>query len=130
MSTEQTTARSRHDLLEWKPNKGAVSVCRREEAVDAEWSTAEAAAQLQQTFPSKQSPIAKHVAAATSSLKSKQYEKAYVSLQVLEGYPNLSYEQTLTVRRSIQSMQLDLANALLAGDPKARKLVEKMRRRQ
>lgn len=92
-------------------------------------TTQEAAAEMiRQEFKSAPPELQKNVDVAAQAIQTRDYEKATVGLYVLQAGAQ-TREQRLAVRQSMIRMQMDLANAIEAGDPKAKAAAEFMKRR-
>jgi hypothetical protein len=93
---------------------------------------AQAASQLDRAFSGSDAGVRAQATAATEALRSGDYEKAVVSLQLVRETQNISLDQGLAVHGSIVALESQLINAMAAGDEKARQaysLLKAMKRK-
>jgi hypothetical protein len=84
----------------------------------------EAASQLDQAFAAAAPEIKQSVAAASEALRSGEYEKAVINLQVVRSGEALTLDQGLAIHSSVVTLESSLVNAMAAGDPNARRAYE------
>lgn len=84
---------------------------------------AEAASELETVFDDADASTKQNAKVAMEALKSKKYEKATVSLISIRNQDNLTFEQGMTVRNSLVTLQRDLIDAAEDGDPQAIKAI-------
>lgn len=84
----------------------------------------EAASELEQVFADADGATKKNAAVATQALREKKYEKAVASIITIRNQDNLSFEQGMTVRNSMVTLQRELVNAAEDGDPRAERAIK------
>jgi hypothetical protein len=91
----------------------------------------EAASQLQQVFQNAAPEIKQNSDIASAALRTGDYEKAVITLQVMRGRTNITLEQGLAIHHSVVAMEGKLVNAMEAGDENAKRayrLLKEMKR--
>ena len=81
----------------------------------------EAASQLQTVFAKAAPDIKQTADTASNAMRSGDYEKAAVALQVIRSGTNVTFEQGLAVHNSVVAMERQLINAADAGDENAKR---------
>lgn len=84
----------------------------------------EAATQLDRAFATAASELKASVATASAALRSGEYEKAVLNLQVARNSQALTIEQGLAIHSSVVALETSLLNSIAAGDPQARRAYE------
>jgi hypothetical protein len=84
----------------------------------------EAASELEQAFADADGATKKNAAVATQALREKKYEKAVASIMTIRNQDNLSFDQGMTVRNSMVTLQRELINAAEDGDPRAERAIK------
>ena len=84
----------------------------------------EAATQLEQAFQSAPAQVKEPATAAAAAMRSGEFDKAVVSLQVIRQGETLTLDQGLAIHSSAVAMEARLINAMAAGDPNARRAYE------
>ena len=84
----------------------------------------EAASELEQIFADADMATKKNAAVATQALREKKYEKAVASIMTIRNQDNLSFDQSMTVRNSMVTLQRELVNAAEDGDPRAERAIK------
>src|SRR5262245_12048313 len=88
----------------------------------------QAATQIEQVFQSAPVEIKQSATVASSAMRSGDYEKAVVSLVATRESGKLTPEQGIAVHNSMVTMEMNLIRAMEAGDPKAKKAYETLKR--
>lgn len=84
----------------------------------------EAASQLDQAFAAAAPEIRQSVAAAAAAMRSGEYEKAVLNLQVVRNSQALTLDQGLAIHSSVVALETSLLNGIAAGDPGSRRAYE------
>ena len=71
----------------------------------------EAASELETIFADSDPATQKHASIATQALREGQYDKAVASIMNLRNQENLSFEQGMTLRNSMVTLQRELLEA-------------------
>jgi len=88
----------------------------------------EAASQLQEAFVSAKVELKNDAKVASEALRTADYEKAILSLQVITARENLTFEQAMAVHNSMVSLEAKLIAAMDAGDPNAKRAYELLKK--
>ena len=88
----------------------------------------EAATQIEQVFESAPVEIKQSASVASTALRTGDYEKAVVSLVVARDSGKLTPAQGIAVHNSMVTMEMNLIRAMEAGDPKAKKAYETLKK--
>jgi hypothetical protein len=88
----------------------------------------QAATQIEQVFESAPVEIKQSATIASSALRSGDYEKAVVSLVATRDSGKLTPEQGIAVHNSMVTMEMNLIRAMEAGDPKAKKAYQTLKK--
>ena len=88
----------------------------------------EAASQLQQAFVNANIEAKSDAKTASDALQNADYEKAIQSLQILKARQNLTFDQGMAVYNSMVSLEGKLIASAEAGDPKAKRAYELLKR--
>ncbi len=89
---------------------------------------AEAAAQVEEVFATSE-PVAKeNAAAAAEAVRTGNYEKAVVALQSLKARPEATLNEGLAVHGYLVTLEAKLINDAAAGDEKAQRAYELLRK--
>ena len=88
----------------------------------------EAATQIEQVFEQAPVEIKQNASAASTAIRSGDYEKAVVSLVVVRESGKLTPEQGIAIHNSMVTMEMNLIRAMEAGDPKAKKAYETLKK--
>lgn len=89
---------------------------------------AEAASRVEQVFAEAEPEARQTAAAASEAVRTGDYEKAVVALQSLKGRETVTFDQGLAVHGYMVSLEAQLINAADAGDEKAKRAYEMLRR--
>src|SRR6266516_5750366 len=81
----------------------------------------EAASQLQTVFAKAAPDIKQTADTASNAMRSGDYEKAAVALQIIRSGTNVTFEQGLAVHNSVVAVERQLINAADAGDQNAKR---------
>ena len=84
----------------------------------------EAASQLEQAFQSAPAQVKEPATAAATAMRSGEFEKAVVSLQLIRQGEAVTLDQGLAIHSSVVALEARLINAMAAGDPNARRAYE------
>lgn len=84
----------------------------------------EAASQIQEAFVSAPAEVRSEAKVASEALRTADYEKAIVSLEVMKARQNLTFEQGMAVHNSMVALETKLLTAMEAGDPNAKRAIE------
>lgn len=106
---------------------GAVAGCGSGEEVGVV-TPAEAATQLDQAFAVSEPEVQQNMRVASEALREGRYEQAVVALEVTRASTNLTLEQGMAVHDSMVALEQNLLNAVAAGDPKARRAYDLLKR--
>ncbi|MEW6161020.1 MAG: hypothetical protein AB1813_26625, partial [Verrucomicrobiota bacterium] len=87
----------------------------------------QAATQLQQVFESAPAEMKKNADIASAAMKTGDYEKAVVSLQVIRSGDNITLDQGIAIHHSMVALEARLVNAMAAGDENARRAYQLLR---
>ena len=112
-------------LLPW------VNACKKsaEEAlVTPPKNTREAATQLEQVFEQSPVEIKQSANVASTAIRGGDYEKAVVSLMAVRESGKLTPEQGIAIHNSMVTMEMNLIRLMEAGDPKAKKAYETLKK--
>ena len=81
----------------------------------------EAASQIEQAFVQAPPEIKQVSGAASDAMQKGDYEKAVVSLHVLQGGKGITLEQGLAIHNSMVALEGRLISAVESGDPNAKR---------
>ena len=84
----------------------------------------EAAAELDSVFADSDAATKRKASIATKALRDGQYDKAVASIMTIRNQDNLSFDQGMTVRNSMVTLQRELIEAAEDGDPKAAEAIK------
>ena len=84
----------------------------------------EAASQLEQAFQSAPAQVKEPATAAAAAMRSGEFEKAVVSLQLIRQGEAVTLDQGLAIHSSVVALEARLINAAAAGDPNAKRAYE------
>lgn len=87
----------------------------------------QAASQLDQAFASANPQIKNGVENASEAMRTGDYEKAVVNLQMVKGTEALTVEQGLAIHSSVVALEGELIRAAEAGDPNAKRAYDLLR---
>jgi hypothetical protein len=88
----------------------------------------QAAGQLDEAFAAAPPEVQRTIQAAAEALKEGDAEKAVVALEVARSSPTLTLEQGLAVHDSLVALEANLINAAAAGDAKAQRAYELLKK--
>jgi hypothetical protein len=89
---------------------------------------AEAATRVEQVFAEAEPQAQETAAAASEAVRIGDYEKAVVALEALKARENVTLDQGLAVHGYMVSLESQLIHAAEAGDEKARRAYELLRK--
>jgi hypothetical protein len=89
-----------------------------------------AISQLEQSYQATDPATKTAIAEVEQSLKTKDYEGAAVGVQVLQGNPNRTFEQSQVLKAMMSGLQREIAEGIERGDPNAIKAAEALKRRR
>ena len=81
----------------------------------------EAASQIEQAFVQAPPEIKQNAGVASDAMQKGDYEKAVVSLHVLQGGKGITLEQGLAIHNSMVALEGRLISAVESGDPNAKR---------
>ncbi len=87
-----------------------------------------AATELQQAFVNARPEVQKPAQEAAQALQSANYEQAIKSLETVRVRPGLTPEQNMAIHNSSRALEARLIAAMEAGDPKARRAYEMLKK--
>lgn len=102
--------------------------CGRSEDDSATLTPSQAAAQLDEAFAAAPAEVQQTVQTAAEALKEGDAEKAVVALEVARSSPTLTLEQGLAVHNSLVALEANLIHAAAAGDAKAQRAYELLKK--
>lgn len=88
----------------------------------------EAAAQLEQAFTTADQEMKKVADAASTALRTSDYEAAVESLSLMKHQGNLTLDQGLAIHNSLVSLESRLIAGAAAGDANAIRAYEQLKR--
>lgn len=88
----------------------------------------QAASQLEQAFANSPGDVKENAGIASDALRSGDYEKAVVALEAIRAKPDVSLEQGLAIHSSAVMMEARLIQAAAAGDERAKRAYELLKR--
>ena len=94
-------------------------------------SPAQAASSLDESFATASPAVKQDVQVVSDALRKREFEKAVVSLQVVQQAPNITLQQGLAIHNSSILLEKELINAIERGDPRAKQaynLLKQMKR--
>jgi hypothetical protein len=87
-----------------------------------------AASQLDNAFAAAPADVQSFAKAASDSLQKADYESAVQSLQMIKEQGGLTVDQGLAVHNSMISLEAKLINAMVAGDPNAKRAYDQLKK--
>lgn len=99
------------------------TACGNSEEVES-LAPAAAAAEVDQTFAAAPPELKQAADAASSALRANEYEKALVAIHAISASQNTTPDQQRAAVRSMESLQGQLARALVNGDTNAMRIIQ------
>lgn len=91
-------------------------------------SPQQAASTLEESFAGSTPAVQQDVRVVSDALRKREFEKAVVSLQVVQQAPNITLQQGMAIHNSALLLEKELIDAIERGDPKAKQAYELLRR--
>lgn len=88
-------------------------------------TSVEAADHLTEAFAN--SKAKKHAAAASQSLKNREYKKAVAAIHLLKTTPGMTLDQGIAIRDFLNNLSRELGEQAENGDPKAKSALSMLR---
>ena len=90
---------------------------------------AKAASQLEKAFSTADRGVKTNVEAATAAMKENKFQDAFLALEMAKSQPGVTVEQALALRDSMETVQRQLAEAVVRGDSNAIRAIQMIRGR-
>lgn len=88
----------------------------------------QSAAQLERVFETAPAEVRQNVSVASESMQRGDYERAVASLEAVRASGNVTVQQGLAIHYSAVAMEANLVRAMEAGDPRAKRAYELLKR--